>query len=920
MKRITRRRFLKTTAAAAGAVALADLLALDLLAQDEDFDPLKEYPYRGWEELYREMWSHDSTGRMAHSVNCTGSCTWKAYVKNGVIFKEEQYGDFPPIGGDVPTYNPRGCQKGANHKEYQYGPQRVKYPLIRAGERGEGKWRRATWNEALDYIAQRTATTIERHGPDTVTFFSAIPAKHHITLAGGFRLANLIGGVICSFYDWYCDLPPGEPITWGVQTDACEAADWFNSSYIVLWGSNVLETRIPDAHFLTEARMKGARVVSISPEYSPVSIHADLHLPVKPGTDALLALAMAEVIVSEKLYDAPYVSVYTDLPFLVRKDTKRFLRESDLREGGNADRLYLWDTATGRPLAAPGTEGHLTKTLRLGKVKPALDGTFEIDTPGGRLAVTTVFSLLKEKLAAHDPVSAGKATGLDPGLIREVAREFAAAKPARIIAGAGTNHYYHNDLTNRAQILLAALTGNVGRPGGGFDHYVGQEKLWAEQGFFRLSFPHGRPRQRFQNTTLWTYVHAGVRSDVDPLWKRPVGDYIRESVERGWMPLYPKGTLETGRAPKILFVWGANYLNQAKGATEVYEKLWPKLDLVVDINFRMDTTALNADVVLPAATWAEKWDLSTTDLHSFVHPFTPVVPPQFDSRTDWQIWRGLAAALQKTGLAFEDALPDGPKLRRDFSTLASDFDRMNTDGRSLADDRDACRFLLEQSPETRGLTLEAIAERPRRFLRTSEEWTSDLKEGVPYYGFQRMYEGNRPLHTLTGRQQFYIDHEWFVEAGEELPVYKPPLEVDRYPLRWITPHGRWSIHSTWRDAKYQLRLQRGRPIVYLSPSEAEKRGLQDNERVEIANGHGSLPAYLCVSHRIADGIALMYHGWEKTFLEGAWQSPTTIRIKPTQLAGGYPQLRFRLNYWGPTGNQKDTRVEVRKAPAAGKEA
>ena len=906
----TRREFLNAVLATTGTLAAGDALALFHLAAAGD--PLAPYPYRGWETLYRDQYTWDSIGRTTHGINCTGSCTWKGYVKDGVLFKEEQYADFPAINDQVPSYNPRGCQKGANCKEYVYGPQRLKYPLIRVGERGEGKWRRATWDEAFSLIAGQVVDAIDLHGPDTVTFFAAIPAKHHLTLAGGFRLANLIGGVVCSFYDWYCDLPPGEPITWGVQTDSCEAADWVNSRYLILWGSNLLETRVPDAHFFTEARINGTKIVSIHPEYNPTTIHADIHLPVKPGTDAKLALAMAQVIVSERRYDEPYIKRFTDLPLLVRTDTQRLLRESDLVAGGSEEQFYLWDSATQQAVLAPGTRGSSDRTLELGAIDPVLEGLYSVDALSGPVEVTPVFERLKVELARHPLGRTARVTGINHRVIRRVARELARTKPARIIGGAGTNHYYHNDLINRAQILLMALTGNVGVPGGGFDHYVGQEKLWAEEGFFNFAFPLGRPGQRFQNTTLWSYVHAEVQSDVDRLLPRPMTDYIRTSVSNGWMPLYPEGTLDNGRTPKVLFVWGANYLNQAKGNLDVLRNLYPKLDLIVDINFRMDTTALYADVVLPAASWYEQWNLSTTDLHSFIHPFTPVIPPQFESATDWQIWQGLASALAATGYSFTDTAPDGSTIMRDFTTLYRDL-TTGALGENLSNDQDACQYLLDHSPETAGLTMDQLNLQPRRMLQTSEGWSSDLKPGEPYYGFQRMTEQLRPLDTLAGRQQFYIDHPWFEELGEQLPTFKFPTNVDRYPLRWITPHGRWSIHSTWRDAKFQLRLQRGRPIVYLNPDEATARGLQDNDLIEVFNGHGSFQAHLNVTPRLQPGMAQMYHGWERYFLNSGWQSPVTIRINPTQLAGGYGQLFFRLNYWGPTGSQRDTRVDIRKA-------
>ena len=905
MKKWSRRDFLKATAAGIGTLVAKDVLALDLLAPVTD--PLGAYPYRGWETLYRNQYSYDYTGRSTHSMNCTGSCTWKIYVKDSIAFKEEQYADYPPINSTLPTYNPRGCQKGANYLEYVYGPQRVKYPLIRTGARGEGRWRRASWSEAASLIASKITSNITANGPDSIFFYSAIPAKHFVTFAGGARLANLTGAVMCSFYDWYCDLPPGEPITWGEQTDSCESADWVNSKYLILWGANLLETRIPDAHFMAEARMRGTRIVAIFPEYNPVSIHADIFVPIKPGTDGAFGLAMANVIVNEGLYDAAYCKQFTDFPFLVRTDNNKFLREADVVSGGSTDKFYVWNTATNKTVLVPGTWGDAIKTLDLGAISPALEGSWSVTTLAGSKQVATVFSLLKAKIAGYTPSAMASVTGVDANLITQIARDFAATKPGRIIEGAGTNHYYHNDLINRVQILLVALTGNVGKPGGGFDHYVGQEKIWPEHGFISLAYPLTTAKQRFQNTTLWTYVHAGVTSDVDGALPRPLAQYITESVNNGWMPLYPEGTLTNGKTPKVMFIWGANYVNQSKGYEKVVSTLLPKLDLIVDVNFRMDTSAFYADVVLPAASFYEKWDLNSTDLHTYIHPFTPVIPPLHESKTDWQIWQTLAQALQDTGFSYYDAKFG---LQRNFSTLVSSF----TNNGAIAGDKAACQYLLDHAEETAGVTMDQINTQPHRFTQTSEVWTSDVKPGVAYYGFQRMTEHLRPLRTLTGRQQFYVDHDWFLEMGEQLPVYKPPLDIDAYPLRWITPHGRWSIHSTWRDAKYQLRLQRGRPIVYLSPGEAAKRGLVDNDKVEIYNKNGGFIAHLNVSPRLPDGMAQMYHGWERYFFQkGGWQTPTTIRIKPTQLAGGYGQLKFKLNYWGPTGNQKDTRVEIRKA-------
>ena len=152
-----------------------------------------------------------------------------------------------------------------------------------------------------------------------------------------------------SFYDWYCDLPPGEPITWGVQTEACECADWFNAKYIVMWGSNVVQTRIPDAHFAFEARYNGAKLCVVSPDYNSSAIHADHFLQIQPGTDALLAMGLAKLLIDNKWIKRDYILEQTDMPLLVRKDNGKFLRESDLKKDGGAEVFYLWDQHAKRP-------------------------------------------------------------------------------------------------------------------------------------------------------------------------------------------------------------------------------------------------------------------------------------------------------------------------------------------------------------------------------------------------------------------------------------------------------------------------------------------------------------------------------------------------------------------------------------------
>ena len=363
---------------------------------------------RRWEDGYRKRWQHDKIVRSTHGANCTGSCSWKIYVKGGIVTWETQQTDYPRTRPDLPNHEPRGCSRGASYSWYLYSGNRVKYPLVRSRlvklwrearatmspvaawasivedpdkraayvkKRGHGGFVRAAWDEVTEIIAAANAYTAKTYGPDRIFGFSPIPAMSMVSYAAGSRYLSLLGGVCMSFYDWYCDLPPASPQTWGEQTDVPESADWYNAGFIILWGSNVPQTRTPDAHFYTEARYRGMKSAVICPDYSEASKFGDIWLSVKQGTDSALAMAMGHVILKEYHvnrqvpYFRDYVRQYTDMPMLVKLVRQgdqlvpeRFLRASDfdqsLGEANNPDwKTVAFDETSGAIVAPRGTIG-----------------------------------------------------------------------------------------------------------------------------------------------------------------------------------------------------------------------------------------------------------------------------------------------------------------------------------------------------------------------------------------------------------------------------------------------------------------------------------------------------------------------------------------------------------------------------------
>ncbi len=1194
-----------------------------------DFRELHRSGGRDAEAFHHERWRHDKVVRSTHGVNCTGSCSWKVYVKDGIITWETQQTDYPSVGPDSPEYEPRGCPRGASFSWYTYSPARVRYPYVRGplleiwrearsrlddpvlawaeitsdpertalykGTRGKGGFVRSTWPEVSELIAAAHVHTIKEFGPDRVVGFSPIPAMSQVSYSAGTRFLSMIGGTILSFYDWYADMPIASPQVFGDQTDVPESGDWWNAAYLMIWGTNLPITRTPDAHFMVEARYRGQKVVVVSPDYSDHTKFADDWLACAPGTDAALAMAMGHVVLSEFFRDrqvpyfTDYVKTYTDLPFLVtlreRGDAwvpDRFLTAAEL--GGPAagrehaaHETVLLDAATGEPFVPNGTlgarygaagEGHWN--LDLGGVDPTLSlyGTHEDAVPvdlarfdvgetegggvvrrgvpvrriGGQL-VTTVFDLLLAQYAVprdglpgqwpagyddasqpYTPAWQEAITSVPAQAATRVAREFARTAElshgrSMIAMGAGTNHWFHSDQIYRTFFTLTMLCGCQGVNGGGWAHYVGQEKVRPLTGFMQMAFALDwqRPTRHMTGTSFfylhtdqWRYESFGANELASPLGRglfrgRAFVDTLAQASRMGWTPSHPTfdrnplalaeqaaaagksvndyvvAELQAGRLrfagedpddpanfPRVMTVWRANLLGSSgKGmeyfmrhllgiddavrADESPEHLRPsevtwrevapraKLDLVTTIDFRMTSTCTYSDIILPAATWYEKYDISTTDMHPFVHSFNPAIAPPWETRTDFDAFHTIAAVFSRLAAehlgartdvlaaplahdtADELAQPGGavrdwkrgdcdpvpgvtmPRLvtiERDYAAVAEKMAALGplvetlgtavkgvswkpaaavdllgrtnglvrggvADGRpQLTRDIHLAEAILALSGTTNGqvavqgwkaleertgvhladLAEERSGERisfsdtqvqPRAVI-TSPEWSGSETGGRRYSPFVVNVERKKPWHTLTGRMHFFLDHDWIAEYGEWLPTYRPPLDYVRHfgeqglreegrpeiTVRYLTPHSKWSIHSEYQDNLHMLRLFRGGPVIWMSPADASKIGVADNDWIEAYNRNGVVACRAVVTHRMPEGTVFMYHAKDRHLMTprsevsgwhgGGDNSLTRLVVKPTHMIGGYGQLSYAFNYYGPTGNQRDEITVIRR--------
>ncbi|RMF23372.1 MAG: hypothetical protein D6760_05460, partial [Deltaproteobacteria bacterium] len=420
--------------------------------------------YGDWRDVYRRAWTWDSIHKGTHHVNCwyQRGCNWNVYVKDGLVLREEQAATYEQTNSEVPDFNPRGCQKGACYSSRLYGAGRLRYPLKRVGERGAGKWKRLSWPEALGEVADLVIDALTEDGPGSIVWDQGTANTSGCNGVGlhrtGFVLDTPILNVNCEVGDHH----PGALATLGKLSFSGSADEMFYSDLILVWGGNPVYTQIPNAHFLLEARYRGAHLVCIAPDLSASAIHADRWVPIRPGTDAALGLALAHVIIDENLLNQAFVAEQTDLPLLVRTDTQKLLRKADMEAGGPGDVFYVWDEASG------GLREAGRRSLALGDIRPALEGRFRIETAGGkRVEVATVLTLLTERLAAYTPEAVEQTTGVAAPVIVELARRIASAKAAHLVTQSNFSKYYHGIEMERAQILVMALCGHLGRKGAG---------------------------------------------------------------------------------------------------------------------------------------------------------------------------------------------------------------------------------------------------------------------------------------------------------------------------------------------------------------------------------------------------------------------------------------------------------------------
>lgn len=916
---------------------------------------------------YRERLAFDEVRWGTHCVDCyPGNCPMRVFVKDGKVVREEQAGSLPTIEQGVPDGNPMGCLQGACWNHSIDGPERIVYPLKRAGERGEGKWQRISWDQALSEIADAMIDAIEAHGPRSIAREGS-PETAVVGPTG--RFFNVLGGFELDLNGAIGDFNPGLYLTFGKQQIESSADDWFHSELILFWHSNPVYTRIPFYHYIAEARYNGCEIVNISPDINPSHTHADCQVVVNPASDVALALAMVQVMFAEDLADWNFIREQTDLGLLVRVDSGRYLRQSDLAADGSDEQLYQWDERKG---LTPADRGN----LKLNGRRIALEGRYRVTLgDDSTVEVRPVCDLLREQVdAAYTPEQQQSITGVHPDTVRMLARKVSARK-TNIMHGMNACKIYHGDLIERAMCLVLAVSGNWGKQGTGIRGWAaglldgsmlamgkskpgiaaatqvleGREQaisslkeadptLTTELAMVELTKgPRGllgqlmgrqgrdTPMASQSIPAFWWYYQGDYRDRWnrqewgDASLPRTFDEYFAEALEKGWWDGldHPR----PDEVPQVLIECGTNSLRRTRGGKKaVMNSLWPRLKTIVDIDFRMTQTASHADYFLPAAQHYEKVSFAITCPQ--VQNLTlgdKAVEPLGEAREEWQIFTELLSAMGERARARSLASYEDPEGRvRRYADLASQFtmDGYYKDQEVVADEQIRDSVVAGTLPE--GTTLETLRE--TGFVRFVD-WgmmPGALSQASPWYTdrthapFRNHLELGDPFPTFCRRAQFYIDHDWFLEAGEQLPIHKPnPSMGGDYPLGISSGHNRWSVHSVNHLNRTVLGTHRGTPTVLVNPGDAQARHVADNDLIRVFNDVSEFRCHARIAAGVRPGQIISYNGWEPMQYPN-WSGANEIEpgmVKWSGFSGGYGHLNYAFLGWQPVPVDRWTRCD-----------
>jgi anaerobic selenocysteine-containing dehydrogenase len=744
-------------------------------------------------------------------AGCHGGCGVLAHIEDGRLVKIEGDPDHPWNQGRI-------CARCLAMTKYVYHPDRLTKPLLRAGERGEGKWREITWDEAFDYIEEKMTKIRAEYGAESVIFSMGTGRDIGPWLC---MLAYAYGSpnVMFALSGLACYSPRIAAVA-TVQGDYCilDASQWLPERYadprytrpecIVIWGYNIPST-CPDnvfGHWIIDLMKQGTKIICIDPRLSFFASRADVWLQLRPGTDGAVAMGFLNVIINEGLYDRKFVEDWTNAPHLTRTDTGKLLRAGELAAGESAADFVVWDEASGRPVVWDTTAVAYKSAA---PVRPGLEGGYTVTLADGRkVACKTVWNALCEQVAEYPLSRVAEITRVAEKDLRAAALLYARSKPAAIHWGEPIDMTPAITPTTQAIADLWAITGNLDVPGGNvISRYAFDAVAYAlpgAEGAIRLK------SKEIDKKRIGADRYGPIGNFI---WRAHTDLVIDQIFTADPYPI------------KGMWLQTTNPLSGIGMDPKKWMEALKKLDFVAVVDLFMTPTAQLADIVLPATSFLEK-----DSIRSWWIPLQTInkVLAVEDCKSDAEINFELARRLD-------------PEFK--YETLHAVFDD-----------------ILKPS----GMTFRELQEKGWAFP----------PEGHPSAPYNRYEKGllrkdKKPgFRTPSGKFELYstLREQWGLEpvAHYEEPPFTPVSRPDlaaEYPLILCT--GRRSAAffiSEHRNIPW-LRALDPDPVVEIHPRTAEKLGIGNGEWVWVENWLGRCKLKAKVTLEVPDWMVMAAHGW-----------------------------------------------------------
>lgn len=832
---LTRRNFLKSTGVAAAVVAAggAGAFAAGDLARAETYEAGQT------EGDGEEIFCGICRG------NCSGTCKLNIHVRDNKIVKtsKRSFNSFPDGSVD------RICLRGLSQVYNVYGPNRIQYPMRRVGERGAGEWERITWEEAIKEITDEWKRIQAEYGEQAIAY------------TRGSGNLGCISGVASPMYNVFFNkinasvikIARDQANTRGINRVVGNLGDWVlndpsdfkNAKTLFVWGANITDAQIHDWHFVADAQDAGTKLVVIDPIMTQLAARADMWVPVKPATDAALALSMMYVMVEEDAVNKPFLRDHTCAPFLVRSDTGKFLRMSDLgvepevievetgavsaasseNKGAQVGKAKTTTKIIDHPavLDADGTVKSLVEAA-----DPQLNGTYDFNG----VSCSTAYDLLLEDIMEYAPEKAQEICDVPAETIVELAH-LALDGPCTHRLGWGSNSYTNGVHAAHANITMAALTGQIGYPGAGTG--VGDFKAcWGINAVVK-----GMTAAKYPMISALALPEI-MRTDK---WKGE--DYPIRS----------------------LYVYAGNPVSNQVNTNEYINDVVGNMDLYVVADYTFTDTVKYADIVLPASHWFEQQELvPISATQCFLHS-EKAIDPLYESKSDFEILKLLAE-----GMGYPDLI-------------------------DLTEDEYMSQVVDTPALGALGITYDAIKQNEDMYWYPEKPW-------IPWKNAEfRTESGRMEFYVENPTVQFDVGQE-FDEDREHLPRYFNPTEAyegsptwDKYKLILLSERPRFRVHSMWSDNAY-LRELDPEPTIKMNPADAEARGIADGDYVEVYNDRGHCVARAVYNDGIRPGCMVYPKSWQQhQHKAGSWSELLTSEYDPVGVNESYFDNLVEVRVW-----------------------